>query len=120
MEAGRIATIASEAAREKKATRIVVMDMRELSSFVDMFFICSAGNEKQVDAIVRNIEEHLGRHDVSLFRVEGLPEARWVVMDYGVILIHVFLQEVRDYYSLETLWGDAPRLALFQSTNSTN
>jgi ribosome-associated protein len=99
---------AAAAADEKKASRIEVMDMRGLSSVADIFFICGAANERQVGAIVRNIEKYLTEFDLSPSRIEGLPEARWVVMDYGDILIHVFLEEVRSFYSLETLWGDAP------------
>ena len=101
---------AASAADEKKASRIVVLDMRELSSVADLFFICSAENGRQVEAIVRNIEESLSGIDLFPFRIEGLPEARWVVMDYGDVLIHVFLEEVRDFYSLESLWGDAPKI----------
>ena len=76
----------------------------------DLFFICSAENGRQVEAIVRNIEESLSGIDLFPFRIEGLPEARWVVMDYDDVLIHVFLEEVRDFYSLESLWGDAPKI----------
>lgn len=108
-------TVAAEAAREKKASQIVVMDMRGLSSIADLFFICSASNERQVKAIARNIEEHLIRFSRDPLRMEGLNEARWVVMDYGDVLIHVFQEEAREYFSLESLWGDAPRLAIRQN-----
>jgi len=106
----RLITVAAEAAGEKKASRIVVLDMRGLSSVADLFFICGAENERQVEAIVRNIEEKLAPIGFVPIRVEGIPEARWVVMDYGDVLIHVFLDEAREYYSLESLWGDAPTI----------
>ncbi len=101
--------MAIEAAREKKADRIVALDLRGLSSVADLFLICSAANEKQVEAIARNIESRLKGVGGRLLRLDGLPEAHWVILDYGNVLIHVFLQEARDFYSLETLWGDAPK-----------
>ena len=105
-------TLAAGAAREKKAEGLVALDLKGLSSVADLFLICSAANEKQVEAIAKNIEVRLKEAGVRLLRLEGLPEAHWAVLDYGNVLIHVFLQEARDFYSLETLWGDAPRLDL--------
>ena len=109
MKTREIIEIAARVCREKKAEDIIALDMRGLSSIADYFFICSAESTRQVKAIVDEIEEELKKAGDRASRIEGLPEARWVVMDYGVILIHVFLAETRAYYSLETLWGDAPR-----------
>ncbi|MCX6349338.1 MAG: ribosome silencing factor [Candidatus Aureabacteria bacterium] len=108
--ARKIARIAREAAEAKKAEDIVALDMRSVSSVADVFFICTALNERQVEAIVRSIEESLKNAGVPVLRIEGLPEARWVVMDCGDVLLHVFLPPVRSLYSLETLWGDAPKI----------
>ena len=108
--AREIARIAREAAEAKKAEDIVALDMRSVSSVADVFFICTALNERQVEAIVRSIEESLENAGVPVLRIEGLPEARWVVMDCGDVLLHVFLPAVRSFYSLETLWGDAPKI----------
>ena len=109
--AREIARIAREAAAAKKAEDIVALDMRPVSSVADVFFICTALNERQVEAIVRSIEESLENAGVPVLRIEGLPEARWVVMDCGDVLLHVFLPAVRSFYSLETLWGDAPKIS---------
>lgn len=102
--------IAREAAEEKKAEDIVALDMRAISSLADVFFICTAQNERQAEAIARAIEEGLKKAGIPVLGREGLPEGRWVVMDCGDVLIHVFLPAVRAFYSLETLWGDAPKL----------
>ncbi|MDP8215311.1 MAG: ribosome silencing factor [Candidatus Euphemobacter frigidus] len=109
MKTREIIKIAARACRTKKAKDIIALDMRGLSSVADYFFICSAENTRQVKAIVDEVEEALRKAGSRASWIEGFPEARWVVMDYGVILIHVFLAETRAYYSLETLWGDAPR-----------
>lgn len=87
-----------------------MLDMHGLSSIADVFFLCSAENTRQVKAISEAIEEQLKTAGRRPTRIEGLPEARWVVMDYGDILLHIFLDEARSHYSLETLWGDAPHL----------
>ena len=105
-----IIKIAGRVCREKKAKDIIALDMRGISSVADFFFLCSAENTRQVKAMVEEIGKQLKKNGHRVTRIEGLPEARWVVMDYGDILLHIFLDEVRSYYSLETLWGDAPHL----------
>lgn len=100
---------AASAAAAKKAEDPIVLDLRGLSSIADYFFICGGTNPRQVKAIFEEIDSSLAGAGRDPLRVEGLPESRWVVMDYGSVLVHVFLQEAREYYSLETLWGDAPR-----------
>ncbi len=100
---------AAAAAAAKKAEEPISLDLRGLSSIADYFFVCGGTNPRQVKAIAEEIDASLARAGVNPLRVEGLSEARWVVMDYGAVLVHVFLQEAREYYSLETLWGDAPR-----------
>lgn len=103
--------IARAAAEEKKAEAIVALDMRAISSLADVFFICTAQNERQAEAIVSAIRDGLKAAGIPIRATEGLPEGRWVVMDCGDVLIHVFLPAVRAFYSLETLWGDAPKIS---------
>lgn len=112
MENQELIKTAAAAAREKKAEKPLALDLRGLSSIADYFFICGGTNPRQVKAIAEEIDASLDRAGRKPIRVEGLPESRWVVMDYGSVLVHVFLQEARSYYSLETLWGDAPRQEL--------
>lgn len=110
MENLEIIETAAAAAREKKAEEIVALDLRGLSSIADYFLICGGSNPRQVAAIAEEIDASLRRSGCRPLRTEGLSEGRWVVMDFGGVLVHVFHREAREYYSLESLWGDAGRL----------
>jgi ribosome-associated protein len=105
--------LAAEAAREKKAREIVVLDLRGLADFADHFLVCHGTSNRQVvaiaDAIVEALETRLG---VSPGHVEGRRVADWVLLDYIDFVVHVFLEEKRSYYGLERLWGDAPTSTL--------
>lgn len=103
-----IARLIAEAALVKKATDIVVLDLRELSEITDFFVICSGDSDVQVRAIADQISESLSKVGVTEWHVEGYLHGRWILIDYVEVVVHVFLQEVRDYYGLEDLWGDAP------------
>jgi ribosome-associated protein len=95
------------AALDKKASDLLVLNLAEISSFADYFVICSAASERQAQAISDAIEEKLrarGRRPIS---IEGYAAARWILLDYGDVLFHVFLEEARRFYALERLWGDA-------------
>jgi ribosome-associated protein len=104
-----IAAIASD----KKAIDIVALDLREVAGYTDFFLICSGGTDRQTKAIHDAIHEELKKvHGVLPRRVEGLSQARWVLMDYLDCVVHIFTPDMRDYYRLEQLWGDLPRLEL--------
>ena len=92
--------------QEKKAKDIVILKMKKLNWITDHLFICSADSVIQVRAIASNIAENFG---YPLFSVEGYKEGKWVLMDYGDIMVHVFHQSTRDFYHLEKLWADAER-----------
>ena len=96
-----------KAASDKKARDIVIMDMQGISSSTDYFVVCSANTATQVRAIADNIEEELGKTGVDFNHKEGYREGEWVLLDYGDVVAHVFMQEAREYYALEQLWGDA-------------
>ena len=87
------------------------MDLRGISSFTDFFVICSGTSEPQLKAIANEIETHL-REQYSLrpVAVDGFPASQWIVLDYLQVIVHVFHQAKRAFYSLEDLWSDAPRL----------
>ena len=106
----RKTTLAHVAATAKKALNPVILKIDKLTSVADFFFICSAANERQVRAIVEEIDASLSRAGCEPLRLEGRSRWRWVVLDYGDVLIHVFLDELRQLYSLEKLWGDAPKI----------
>ena len=100
-------------AADKKAIDIVALDLRGIAGYTDFFLICSGGTDRQTKAIHDGI--HLGMkkdHGTLPRRVEGVSEAKWILMDYLDCVVHVFTPDTRDFYRLEQLWGDVPRLEL--------
>jgi ribosome-associated protein len=95
------------AALEKKASDLLVLNLSDISSFADYFVICSASSDRQAHAIVDAIEEKLRIHRRRPISSEGYASARWILLDYGEVVFHVFLEEARRFYGLERLWGDA-------------
>lgn len=102
-----LANAIAKAADDKKARDIVLMNMDGLTPATDYFVICSANSTTQVKAIADNIEEQLREKGEEFMHREGYREAEWVLMDYGDCVAHIFLQDSREFYSLESLWGDA-------------
>ena len=99
-------------ALEKKAYNVVVMEVTEQSSLGDYFVICSGRSDTQVQAIAQSIEENLGRLGMRPRAIEGYSRAHWILIDYGDVIVHVFLDSARSFYDLERLWARAPRVAL--------
>jgi ribosome-associated protein len=113
MEPETLVHAIAELAADRKAEDIVQLDLREIIGYTDYFVICSGRSDRQVKAIHDAIHEGMKReHGVLPARVEGLAHARWVLMDYLDVVVHVFTPETRDYYRLEQLWGEAPALAV--------
>lgn len=104
--------LAAEVAFDKKADEIVVLKVAGFTDIADYFLICSGSSGRQVKAISEGIEAILSKQGESPFNIEGLTYLNWVLMDYGDLVVHVFQQESRDFYNLDSLWGDAPQLAL--------
>ena len=104
------ALAAARAASSKQAQDIVILDVHGLIVITDHFVICSAPTERQVRTIVDAVEEALRERDRKPVRREGETEGRWVLIDYVDIVVHVFAQEEREFYDLERLWRDAPRV----------
>ena len=106
------ALIAAQAADDKKAEDIIVLDVAEIMGIVDAFVIAHASNTRLVRAIVDEVKEQLlVLAGVKPRSVEGLDDWSWVLLDYGDLIVHVFLAETREFYGLERLWTDAPRIA---------
>ena len=99
-----------EAASEKKAFNLIVLDVRELTSIADVFIICSGRSNRQVSAIADSIVAKLKKHKIKPLSVEGTREGHWVLLDYGHVIIHVFYEPVREFFDLEGLWADAKRI----------
>ena len=95
-------------ADDKRARNIVILDMHGISTMADYFIICHGTSEKQVQAIAREIKDAAGKENVNVRRMEGFESARWVLVDLGDVIVHVFHRDEREYYELEKLWGDAP------------
>lgn len=110
MESKNLCEWIAKTMADKKARNIVIMDMREISMVTDYFVICSAGSANQVKAIADHVEETLGSEGASFFHKEGYREGRWILMDYGDCVAHIFVEEDREFYNLERLWGEAPQI----------
>ncbi len=103
---------AAEAAASKQAKDIVVLDLRDITSFADFFVIATGANTRQIQAIADETETQLRNLGERPNSVEGYQNAEWVLVDYGDFLIHVFSEKAREYYDLERLWRDAKRVKL--------
>lgn len=107
-----IAQIAATAADAKQAENLFALDVSEPLALADVFLLASGRNELHVRAIAEEIIDRLRDSGVSLIRREGLTEGRWVLLDFGDLIVHVFHHEERTYYSLERLWKDCPEVVL--------
>jgi ribosome-associated protein len=108
-EAVALAVTAADAADDKKATDLTILDVADLLAIVDVFLLVTASSDRQLKAVAESIEEKLKGQDRRPLRREGTPSAGWVLLDYGDLVCHLFSAEQRDYYSLERLWADVPR-----------
>jgi ribosome-associated protein len=108
--ATELALAAAQAAADKLARDILILDVSEQLVITDCFVICSAPNERQVGAIVNEVEGRLRDLGSKPLRREGEREARWVLLDFVDVVVHVLHSEEREFYSLERLWKDCPRI----------
>ena len=114
-EARETALLAAQAAADKLATNVAIVDVSERLAITDAFVLASAPNERQVQAIVDEVEERLREHGVKPVRREGVAEARWVLLDFVDVVVHVQHAEERAYYALERLWKDCPTIPFVDS-----
>ena len=94
----------------RKASGLVVMDVRSLTSIADTFIICHGRSNRQVQAIAEHIVADLKKENIKPMNVEGIKDGHWVLLDYGHVIIHVFYESMRSFYDLESLWIDAKRI----------
>lgn len=97
---------------DKLAENIVVLNMEDISLIADYFLICHGNSERQVQAIAQSVKDTLESEEIAIESMEGLQNARWIVIDAGNILCHIFHKDERDHYNIERLWGDASRIPL--------
>lgn len=115
------ALVAARAADEKKATDIMVQEVKDMISVTDYFVIATASNNRQVQAIIDEIEEQVRiEGGVKPLHREGTDDGTWALLDYGDFVVHVFQPETREYYRLEALWNDAPLIDLAQEAGLTD
>ena len=105
LESNEIAKIATEAALEKQAIDILMLDIREQTFFADYLVICTAESHRQIQAICDEVERTLKEAGIPVYHREGNLESGWLLLDYGVVIVHIFTPEERDYYNLEKLWS---------------
>ena len=107
------ALLAAQVAEDNRGTNVVVLDMRELTSVFDYFVLASGTSRRQLHAMSEEIdhalEDQLGDHRLG---IEGYEESRWILLDYGDVVVHLFEPETREYYAIEDLWGRAKRVPL--------
>jgi len=107
-----MARLAAGAALDKKALDPLALDLRGMSSVAEYFVIVTGTSDRHVQAVAENVMEAFKSIGVKILGEEGFREGRWILLDYGEIVVHVFLEPVREYYDIERLWIDAPRLDL--------
>jgi len=106
------ALLCADAALNKNALNLVILEIGKLSSLADYFIICSGRSDRQVQGIAYSIEESLKKEGIYALGIEGFSEAKWILLDYNDVIIHVFYDPIREFYDLEGLWDDAPRVEM--------
>jgi ribosome-associated protein len=111
IEPQAIATALAKVLLDKKAGDVAILDMCELVDYTDVFVLCTARNRRHVAALAEDVRA-MAKHELGLqcLGIEGLPTARWVLVDFGSVVVHIFDEPLRPFYNLDGLWGDAPRL----------
>lgn len=107
-----LAAACADAGYDKKASRIEVVDVRGKVDYADYVVVMSGSNNRQVQAIAQSIKGAMERRSASCLALEGMAQGTWVLIDFGDVIVHVFHQDLRDYYDLEALWMDAERVPL--------
>ncbi|KPL18408.1 MAG: hypothetical protein AMJ92_08210 [candidate division Zixibacteria bacterium SM23_81] len=118
--AGEIAVACGEIALSKKAIDVKILDLREITSVTDYFVICTGSIDLHVKAISDAIVEGLEKKKIKVWHIEGYSALKWVLLDYVDVVVHIFNGDVRDFYGLERLWGDAPTKVLSKQEIETS
>lgn len=114
LDPGQLARAAVDAAADKKASDVLLLDIREVTAFADYFVICSGSNRRQLQAIADAIDEHLSAQGARLLHREGDAESGWLLLDFGDVIVHILGPKEREYYDLERLWSDAKTVVYLQ------
>ncbi len=104
------AILSARVLSDKFARDITVLDVQALVDIADYFVVCTGINERQIRSMVQDLDHAMTGHGLPKLGIEGTTEAKWVLLDMGDVIVHIFTQEARAFYDLEMLWGDAPRV----------
>ena len=114
LDSGQLARAAVDIASDKKASDVILLDIRDVTTIADYFVICSGNNPRQILAIADAIDEQLGEQGANLLHREGVAESGWILLDFGDVVIHIFGPREREYYRLERLWSEAKTVVYLQ------
>ena len=114
LDPGQLARAAVDIASDKKASDIILLDIRDVTTIADYFVICSGNNSRQLRAIADAIDEQLGEQGANLLHREGVAESGWILLDFGDVIVHIFGLKEREYYRLERLWNQAKTVVYLQ------
>jgi ribosome-associated protein len=105
---------------EKKAGRLVILNVREISSFTDYFVLCDGTSDRQVQAIAAAVQERMKKSGILPLGMEGESAGKWILLDYADVIVHIFYQPIREFYDLERLWADVPRMEVPEEAMELN
>ncbi len=110
MESSLLANRISQLIFNKKGYDVKILDLKELTSITDYFVICTGDSDTQIKAIADEIDKKLRDENIKVWHIEGYESLNWVLLDYVDVVVHIFKKEIREFYNLEKLWGDAPTI----------
>jgi ribosome-associated protein len=114
LDTAQLAKIIVDIASDKKASDVLLLDVRDVTVIADYFVICSGSNSRQLQAIADYIDEELHKQGAHVLRCEGTPDSGWLLLDFGSVIVHIFGTREREYYHLERLWSNAKTVVYLQ------
>lgn len=120
MDSRKIAELCAQKCLEKKAENVVILDLEDRSSVADYFVVASGFSDRQVAAIADHVADELKAQGVKPLSQEGMVDGRWALIDLGPVIVHVFQDHLRDFYNIESLWLDAPRIRVQDPDSSSS
>ncbi len=114
LDSGQLARAAVDIASDKKASDVILLDIRDVTTIADYFVICSGNSHRQIQAIADALEEQLEEQGAKMLHREGVAEAGWILLDFGDVIVHVFGSKERENYRLERLWSEAKTVVYLQ------